>query len=186
MHVSRRIPTISIPLFLYDIFTLLCSLVSSSLLYLSLRATHAMPVSCSTSHPPLSCLILACHGASVISPTLPPVLYKSSLPNGPSTRHLASALKNLNFSSAATPRSLTIDTAEFLAKAFHKMLISWTGFKCIMQAKKRDKQQHRANTFPKNPWFDKECKIEKKRVNKANKIFQFSAPAHRSGNTVRM
>jgi hypothetical protein len=51
------------------------------------------------------------------------------------------------------------------------MLISWTGLKSKIQAKKRDKQQHRANILPKNPWFDKECKIEKKRVNKAKKIF---------------
>jgi hypothetical protein len=48
------------------------------------------------------------------------------------------------------------------------MLISWTGLKSKIQAKKRDKQQHRANILPKNPWFDKECKIEK---NKAKKIF---------------
>ena len=51
------------------------------------------------------------------------------------------------------------------------MLISWTGFRSKIQAQKRDKQQHRVNSLPKNPCFDKECPIEKKRVNKAKKKF---------------
>jgi hypothetical protein len=51
------------------------------------------------------------------------------------------------------------------------MLIGCTGFKSKMQAKKRDKQQRRATTFPKNPWFDNECEGENVRVNKAKKNF---------------
>ena len=60
---------------LYDIFTLLCSLVSSfpysSLSYLSLRATHAMPPV--LHHHPLSCLIVHCMSWSIshLTPTSP-------------------------------------------------------------------------------------------------------------------
>ena len=41
----------------------------------------------------------------------------------------------------------SIDTPEFLAKAFQEVLINWTGFKSKIQAKKRDKQLHRGNTL---------------------------------------
>jgi hypothetical protein len=60
---------------LFDIFTLLCSLVSSfpysSLSYLSLRATHAMPPV--LHHHPLSCLIVHCMSWSIshLTPTSP-------------------------------------------------------------------------------------------------------------------
>ena len=46
--------------------------------------------------PPLSCLILYCTSWSIshLTPASPLFLYKSSLSNGPSIRHSASALKN--------------------------------------------------------------------------------------------
>ena len=96
---------------LYDIFTLLCSLVSSfpysSLSYLSLRATHAMPPV--LHHHPLSCLIVHCMSWSIshLTPTSPcfciKVACRTALAFG--TRPRPSEIKlSLNFSSA---RSLT-------------------------------------------------------------------------------
>ena len=99
---------------LYDIFTLLCSLVSSfpysSLSYLSLRATHAMPPV--LHHHPLSCLIVHCMSWSIShhTPTSPCFCIKVACQTALAfdTRPRPSEIKlSLNFSSAATPRSLT-------------------------------------------------------------------------------
>ena len=45
------------------------------------------------------------------------------------------------------------------------MLIKWTG------TRKQVKKDIQLKTFPKNSWFDDECKLEKKRTNEAKKAF---------------
>jgi len=61
---------------------------------------------------------------------------------------------------------LNIDPPHVLAEDFQGMLMTF-----VQGRKKECLKQPKTKCFPKNRWFDEECKAAKRRVNDAKKVF---------------